>query len=228
MMRDQLFHLFVLLISAAVATLAFPKPEMVLFSAEGGTDEEPSTVFFYGDGAASGNRTNATKIETIYRSALLDDLSNALLQYNADIIVVELRQKANRVASAWFDVSDKTGLNTSNWFSPERLLYTIPFWMYNNGRSAPKFAHFSIAGHNRSSSSNRTFYIHKFDDRDCDNDRGFMGIVESDKDDCLMPFANKAGFTKLPIFFYAKYDAPYLEKVVGFADHLLIYMDHIV
>uniref|UniRef100_A0A1I8FUU3 Secreted protein n=1 Tax=Macrostomum lignano TaxID=282301 RepID=A0A1I8FUU3_9PLAT len=122
-------------------------------------------------------------------------------------IVVQMLLRQTVMASASFDVTDRVKLNTSNWFSSERLIDSTPFTIDKRG----PFVDFSIEGLHRS------FYIHNRH-QGCSSDSGLMGVIERDDKPCTWAKRAKGDF---PILYYAKENKVYDESV-EFADQMRI------
>lgn len=151
-------------------------------------------------------------LPTVYRSQLLNNLSESIRRVGATRIVVEMRKSGRVVSQATFDVSTNSGsVNAENWFTPSRLVSSTPFWMGKSG-----FLVFSIAGH-RWNSDIRSFYI-QYNHGGCEADRGFMGIGDSPHDGC--GWVSRGG--QRPVLFYASQRDTYVRSV-GYADQFLIY-----
>ncbi|PAA67324.1 hypothetical protein BOX15_Mlig024555g1 [Macrostomum lignano] len=195
----------------------------LLFSIRSGVNVSPLQEWLHGRSQYYGSRLDA--IPDVYRSSMLDDFNSRLKLFKSlNLIVVAMLKSEQIVASATFNISDRRNqVDLVNWFAPDRLVDTKPFWI---GKGP--FIDFGVEGFQWPSDKQhrgdwatitRTFYIHK-GHRTCQTDSGLMGVIEEGKEYC--DWSDKAP-GQPPIFYYAKNDASY-ESSLDFADQLIVYL----
>ncbi|PAA91863.1 hypothetical protein BOX15_Mlig005059g2 [Macrostomum lignano] len=190
--------------------------EKVLFSIRAGSGHSAVNEFLTGKQTYHGFRNVNPNYYLVYRSSILDDrfFKTYLKEFDAQRIVVQMLLRQTVMASASFDVTDRVKLNTSNWFSSERLIDSTPFTIDKRG----PFVDFSIEGYrNRTAGLHRSFYIHNRH-QGCSSDSGLMGVIERDDQPCSWAKRAKGDF---PILYYAKENKVYDESV-EFADQMRI------
>uniref|UniRef100_A0A1I8HMU6 Fibrinogen C-terminal domain-containing protein n=2 Tax=Macrostomum lignano TaxID=282301 RepID=A0A1I8HMU6_9PLAT len=152
-------------------------------------------------------------LPNVYRSDLLDNLADTVIESGKKFIVAEMRVKNKPVSQVFFDVSvRRRSLNLHSWFSASRVVSSSPYFVGSTG-----FNFFAPQGDARY--SRRFFISNRYGG--CNGDTAFWAVSDK-KDPC--PWSNRFWTGKAPVLVYnTKQNSP-TYRTGAKADRFLIYL----